>query len=155
MNTDFADDTDGKENGSRLFCEKLTRDIIGAAMDVLNELKPGLDEKLYENAQVIALRERGHKIEQQRAFPVHYHGTLIGSLIPDLIVDDLVILDPKVVVAFGETHVAQMLGYLAITKLDLALLLNFKNAKLGWKRVITRACNPHSSVKSVPSVVHL
>ena len=46
--------------------EEITRDIIGAAMTVLNELKPGLDEKLYENALVIELTARGHTVEQQR-----------------------------------------------------------------------------------------
>jgi GxxExxY protein len=50
--------------------EKITEDIIGAAMAVLNELKPGLDEKLYENALVIELQERGHSAEQQREYPV-------------------------------------------------------------------------------------
>ena len=49
--------------------------------------------------------------------------------------DDLVIADPKVVAAFNDTHTAQMLGYLHITGLKLALLLNFKNAKLEWKRI--------------------
>ena len=116
--------------------EKTTEEIIGAAMAVLNELKPGLDEKLYENALIIELRERGHSIEQQREYPVHYHGHFIGKLIPDLIVDGKVIADPKVVTAFNETHVAQMLGYLNITGLEVALLLNFKNAKLEWKRVV-------------------
>src|SRR6266571_9124500 len=58
------------------------------------------------------------------------------QLIPDLIVDDTVIVDPKVVVCFTDTHIAQMLGYLNITGLDLALLLNFKNARLEWKRVL-------------------
>ena len=67
-------------------------------MTVLNELKPGLDEKLYENALVIA--------------------------------------DPKVVSGFNDTHLAQMTGYLALTGLRLALLLNFKYAKLQWKRVV-------------------
>jgi GxxExxY protein len=43
-------------------------------MTILNELKPGLDEKLYENALVIELQARGHTVEQQRAFPVHYRG---------------------------------------------------------------------------------
>jgi GxxExxY protein len=61
---------------------------------------------------------------------------LIGTLVPDLIVDSAIIIDPKVVKAFTETHVAQMLGYLNITGLELALLLNFKNARLDWKRVI-------------------
>ncbi len=116
--------------------EEITRDIIGAAMAVLNELRPGLDEKLYENALVIELVARGHTVEQQREFPVHYRGHFIGKLIPDLIVDGKVIVDPKVVTGFNDTHLAQMLGYLNITSLEVALLLNFKEAKLDWKRVV-------------------
>src|SRR5271155_1062430 len=89
--------------------EALSREIIGAAMAVLNELKPGLDEKLYENALVLELAARGHKVEQQREYPVHYRGHFIGKLVPDLIVDSKVIADPKVVSAFSDTHTAQML----------------------------------------------
>jgi len=121
---------------SSLLYEKLSHQIIGAAMDVLNALKPGLDEKLYENALVIELRKRGHNVQQQRQFPVHYDTQLIGTLIPDLIIDDIIIADPKVATAFNDSHVAQMVGYLAITGLQLALLLNFKSAKLEWKRVV-------------------
>ena len=116
--------------------EELSGKIIGAAMEVLNELKPGLDEKLYERALIIELNYGGHIITAQRSFSVSYRGELIGNLIPDLIVDNTVIVDPKVVSCFTETHVAQMIGYLNITRLDLALLLNFKNARLEWKRVL-------------------
>ena len=105
-------------------------------MVVLNELKPGLDEKLYEKALVIELLARGHVVESQKEFPVHYRGQLIGKLIPDLIVDDKVIADPKVVTVFKDSHFAQMLGYLNITGLHVALLLNFKEAQLTWKRVV-------------------
>ena len=121
---------------SNLIHKELSESIIGGAMTVLNTLHPGLDEKLYENALVIELRKRGHLVQQQTQFPVYYDGHLIGTLIPDLIVDQLVIVDPKVVTAFNDTHMAQMLGYLNITDLALALLLNFKNAKLDWKRVV-------------------
>jgi GxxExxY protein len=116
--------------------KELSESVIGAAMTVLNALKPGLDEKLYERALAIELRKRGHKVDQQREFPVFYDGQHIGALIPDLIVDDLVIADPKVVSAFHDSHLAQMIGYLSITGLKLALLLNFKNARLEWKRVV-------------------
>jgi len=119
-----------------LIHEKLSGEILGAAMDVLNVLKPGLDEKLYENALLIELRERGHAVDQQRSFPVEYHGQQIGRLVPDLIVDEAVIVDPKVVSAFVHSHEAQMMGYLAITGLRLALLLNFKYATLKWKRIV-------------------
>jgi len=121
---------------TELVHEELSKSIIGAAMTVLNALKPGLDEKLYERALVIELRKRGHKIGQQQQFPVHYDNELIGTLVPDLIVDDLVIADPKVVTSFNDTHLAQMIGYLNITELRLALLLNFKYAKLQGKRVV-------------------
>jgi GxxExxY protein len=116
--------------------EELSGKIIGAVTEVLNELKPGLDEKLYERAMTIELTQRGHSVSVQSLFPVSYRGELIGNLIPDLIVDDAVIVDPKVVSCFNETHVAQMIGYLDITSLDLALLINFKNAQLQWKRVL-------------------
>ena len=116
---------------------EITKDIIGAAMAVLNELKPGLDEKLYENALVIELVARGHKVEQQREYPVHYRGQFIGKLIPDLIVDGKVIADPKVITAFSPSHFSQMLGYLAITGLEVALLLNFKESTLVFKRIVT------------------
>ena len=116
--------------------QELSHKIIGAAMDVLNALKPGLDEELYENALGIELRERGHSVDQQKQFPVHYKGEPSGKMIPDMIVDGLVVVDPKVVTDFNEDHIAQMLGYLAITDLRLALLLNFKYAKLRWRRVV-------------------
>ena len=128
--------------------EEVTREIIGAAMTVLNTLKPGLDEKLYENALVIELTSRGHTAGQQREYPVSYRGRFIGKLVPDLIIDDKVITDPKVVTAFNESHIAQMLGYLNITGLEVALLLNFKEAKLTWKRVVRGGTEPDESANA-------
>jgi GxxExxY protein len=115
---------------------EITSAIIGAAMAVLNELRPGLDEKLYERALIIELLRRGHTVEQQRPFPVFYRGQQIGTLVPDLIVDGKVIVDTKVVACFINVHFAKMLGYLNITRLKVALLLNFQDASLQWKRVI-------------------
>src|SRR5580765_4635273 len=98
--------------------EEITRDIIGAAMEVLNELKPGLDEKLYDRALILELQGRGHSVAEQREFPVHYRGQYIGKMIPDRIVDGKVIADPKVLTAFNDSHLAQMLGYLNISGLN-------------------------------------
>ena len=119
----------------KLIHEELSKEIIGAAMTVLNELKPGLDEKLYERALVIELRERGRTVSQQERFTVTFKEHEIGTLVPDLIVDHLVIVDTKVATAFSESHLAQMTGYLSHTDLQLGMLLNFKHAKLQWKRV--------------------
>lgn len=56
---------------------ELSESIIGAAMRVLNTLKPGLSEKAYENALVIELTKRGHTAQQQRRFEVLYEGILV------------------------------------------------------------------------------
>jgi GxxExxY protein len=120
----------------RLIHAGLTQEIIGAAMAVLNDIKPGLDEKLYERALCIELNDRGHDVNQQQRFTVCYKNHEIGTLIPDLIVDQSVIVDTKVVSMFNQTHIAQMIGYLSHTGLRLGLLLNFRDAKLGWKRVV-------------------
>ena len=120
----------------KMLHENLSRALIGAAMEVLNALKPGLDEKLYERALGIELDHRGYLATRQRQFSVHYRDELIGNLVPDLIVNDLVIVDPKATATFTDTHVAQMIGYLNITGLELALLLNSKHACLTWKRVV-------------------
>lgn len=114
----------------------LSEAIIGSAMKVLNTLRPGLDEKAYENALVVELIKRGHRVEQQKRFEVRYEGVLVDTLVPDLIVDEVVVVDPKVAEEFTPTHVAKMIGYLTITNLRLALLLNFKFADLRWKRVV-------------------
>jgi GxxExxY protein len=114
---------------------EITEAIIGAAYTVLNTLKPGLDEKLYERALSIELKKQGLTCEEQKQFDVYYDQQHIGTLIPDLIVNETIIVDTKVVSAFNENHIAQMLGYLNITGLKTALLLNFKFAKLGIKRV--------------------
>ena len=121
----------------KMIKEELSGAIIGIGMEVLNELKPGLDEVLYERAMVIELRRRGCGVAVQQSFPVFYHAELIGNLVPDLIVNNAVIVDSKVVTAFHDTHVAQMIGYLNITGLEVALLLNFKESKLDWKRVVS------------------
>lgn len=115
---------------------ELSKAIIGAAMKVLNTLRPGLDEKAYENALTIELRKRGHLVDRQKRFDVLYEGRVVDTLVPDLIVDDLVIADPKVAEDFTPTRIAQMMRYLTITNLRLALLLNFKHADLRWKRVV-------------------
>ena len=123
-------------SSDNLIHAELSHAIIGAAMQVLNTLKPGLNEKAYENALVIELRKRGHRVDQQKRFDVFYDGQVVDTLVPDLIVDDSVIADPKVTEDFTPTHQAQMIGYLTLTQLRLTLLLNFKHVDLRWKRVV-------------------
>ena len=119
-----------------LIHKELSEAIIGCAMTVHNTLKPGLREKTYERALVRELTKRELHCDQQKSFDVIYDGVVIDTMIPDLIVADAVIVDTKYVTAFDETHIAQMIGYLAITGLRLGLLINFKHSRLEWKRLV-------------------
>jgi GxxExxY protein len=107
-------------------------------MELRSELRSGLDEKLYERATAMELKWCGQLVKVRPFVPVYFRGELIGNLIPDLIVK------PKVVVAFNETHVAQNVGCLNIPGLQSALLLNFKKANLGWKRLINQSIRENS-----------
>ena len=129
----------------QLLHHQLSETIIGAAMKVLNILKPGLDEKAYENAMVVELTNRGYRVQQQMRFDVRYEGVLVDTLVPDLVVNETVIVDPKVCEIFTPTHMAQMIGYLAITDLQLALLLNFKFSDLRWRRVVRETSATNNS----------
>lgn len=105
-------------------------------MVVLNELGPGLDEKIYERALVLELQASKIEVTQQKGYKVIYRRKEIGLLIPDLIVNDEVLVETKIAESFTSAHEAQVIGYLAITELRVGLWLNFKFARLQWKRLV-------------------
>ena len=110
--------------------------IAGAAMEVLNGLGHGFHEKPYENALTVEFRLRGIPFKQQPSFELCYKGEKVGEFIPDLIAFDSVVVDAKVIDKITDHERGQMLNYLRITKLRVGLLLNFKNAKLEWERIV-------------------
>jgi GxxExxY protein len=116
--------------------KQLTEVIIGSAFAVLNELGNGLQEKVYENALCVELTSRGLRFAQQRRFPVFYKKVQVGMFIPDLLVEDQVIVDLKTIEQITDQEAGQVLNYLRITKLRLALILNFQHARLQTRRVI-------------------
>ncbi len=110
--------------------------VAGAAMEVLNVLGHGLTEKPYENALIVELRLREVLCRQQPRYVVHYKGTPVGEYIPDLIVFDRIVVDTKVLERIGDHEMGQMMNYLKITGFRVGIILNFKHARLEWKRVV-------------------
>ena len=110
--------------------------VVGAAMEVLNVLGHGLIEKPYENALMVEFGLRGIPVRQQPRYEVDYKGTVIGEYVPDLIVFEQVVVDTKVIERIGDHELGQMLNYLKITGLTVGVILNFKRARLEWKRVV-------------------
>jgi GxxExxY protein len=119
-----------------LLFEQETKGIIGCAMEVINALGHGLMEKPYENALVVEFGLRGIPYNQQPRFDVLYKEVNVGYYIPDLIVNEKIIVDTKVVDHITDHEVGEMMNYLKITGLKVGLLINFKKARLEWKRVV-------------------
>ena len=119
-----------------LHSEKETGEIIGCAMEVLNELGHGFIEKPYGNALVVEFNLRNIPVRQQSRYDILYKGENIGFYIPDLIVFDQVVVDTKVIDRITDHEIGQMLNYLKITGLKVGLIINFKHAKLEWNRVV-------------------
>lgn len=110
--------------------------IIGCSMEVLNEVGHGLREKTYERALCCEFDLQGVTYSQQAVFPVEYKGEKIDEYIPDLVVEGRIVVDTKTIEGIGKDEIGKMLNYLKITKLKVGLIINFKNAKLEWKRVV-------------------
>jgi len=115
---------------------KISFAINGCAMEVLNEIGHGFHEKIYENALAVAFINKGLNFSQQKRYDINFLGKVIGTFIPDFVVEDSVILEIKTIERITNHEKGQALNYLRASNLGLGLILNFKHAKLEWHRVI-------------------
>jgi GxxExxY protein len=105
--------------------EDITERVIGAAHEVHHVLGFGFLEAVYGNALYKELTARGIKCECQKPVDVYYKEELVGHYIPDMIVEDKIIVELKSVVDLRPEHEWQLLNYLAACKLEVGLLINF------------------------------
>jgi len=115
--------------------EELTGKIIGAAIAVHRELGPGFLESVYEEALCVELTGLGLKFQRQAWVPILYRGKQVGEHRLDLLVDDLVVVELKVINAFEDIHFATVRSYLKATDRQHGLLMNFATLTLTAKRV--------------------
>ena len=120
---------------TKLLLKEEVYQIVGAAIEVLNEIGHGIHEKPYENALVVEFGIRSIPFNQQVQFDVFYKGHRVAQFVPDIIAFDRVVVDTKVIDRITDVERGQMLNYLKITKLRVGIILNFKNPKLEWERL--------------------
>ena len=83
-------------NEHELILKEEVFDVVGCAMEVLNELGHGLLEKPYENALVVELGLKNIPVRQQPRYEVMYKGVPVGEYVPDLIAHGKLVVDTKV-----------------------------------------------------------
>ncbi|WP_428483830.1 GxxExxY protein [Rhodopila sp.] len=119
--------------------EPVTGRIIGCAFRVANTLAHGFVEKVDENALAHEMRRCGLGVVQQRGIVVFYDDVIVGEYAADLLVEDQVIVELKVVGALSDVHIPQCRNYLRATGKPLCLLINFGRPKIEIRRVTAQA----------------
>ena len=117
----------------------VTRQVIGAAIEVHKAIGPGLLESIYQECLEVELRLRRVRFERHKTIPVMYKGVDVGAALRlDLLVGNAVIVEIKTVEALTPVHEAQLLTYLRLTGCSVGLLINFNVDVLrkGIKRMI-------------------
>jgi GxxExxY protein len=115
---------------------EITERIIGCAYKVSNELGNGFLEKVYENALAHELRKACLRVEQQYPIRVFYDSVIVGDYVADLLVENCVLVELKMVKTLDDVHRAQCINYLKATGLHLCLLINFYYARAEIRRIV-------------------
>ena len=111
--------------------------LVGFCMNVHRELGKGHDEVIYKDALVVELQRAGIAFARERRYEVRYRGVVLPhSYHADFVVWEKILLEAKAVEKLADTHVKQVLNYLAASKLQLGLLVNFGGDSLEWRRVV-------------------
>jgi GxxExxY protein len=117
----------------------LAKQTVDASIKVHRALGPGLLESVYETCLAHELRQRNLKVETQVVIPVIYDGVCLETgLRLDLLINKQLVVEVKAVEQMNRIFKAQVLTYLKLANLRLALLINFNVPLLrdGLERVI-------------------
>ena len=114
--------------------EQITKNVIGCAFEVINELGAGFLESVYEKSFLLALQQKGLSATAQHPIKVMFRNVCVGDFYADILVEGKVIVELKAVKAIAPEHQAQIINYLNATGIEVGLLINFGNPKLEYKR---------------------
>jgi GxxExxY protein len=126
-------------NADEVGMDGVTGRIIGCAFAVANTLGVGFVEKIYENALAHEMRKCGLTVRQQSGIIVRYDNVIIGKYSADMLVNDHIIIELKVVKSIANEHVAQCMNYLRATGERLCLLINFGRPRIEVRRIVSNA----------------
>jgi GxxExxY protein len=124
--------------------DRLSREVIGAAIEVHRIMGPGLLESIYEKCLVRELELRGIPSVSQDRVRIEYKGVVFTEELKfDLLVAGCLLLELKAVQEVHPIHKAQLLSYMKLMDIPLGLLLNFHEIKLadGVSRMILRGAD--------------
>ncbi len=121
---------------SKLLYERESYLIRGACFEVYKEFGGAFKEKVIERALQLALKEKALKIETQKRIDIYFKEQKIGTYIPDIIVDNKILIELKCKPFLSKGDIDQFWKYLKGTQYKLGFLINFSPRSLVIKRII-------------------
>lgn len=115
---------------------EITGAVIGAAMQVHSELGSGFPEVIYQRSLAIEFRKQNISYKREESMPLFYKKKSVGKRRADFLVEQKVLVELKALSEINKTHYNQVLNYLTAFNLEIALLLNFGENSLNFKRFI-------------------
>ena len=116
--------------------DKMSNEVIGAAIEVHKFLGAGFLESVYHNALKKELEIRKLDYETEKLIQTFYKGELVGEHRLDLVINNEVVVELKTVQEIADAHKAQVISYLKASGIKVGLLLNFSKSKLDIKRIV-------------------
>ncbi len=126
----------GKKELAALLHQEITKEIIGSAFEVYNQLGYGYLEKIYQRAMQVELLRRDLPCELEHPITVRYKEVIVGEYQADLLVGEKVIVELKVAPSYSCSDEAQLINELKSTGIRVGLLINFGRSKVEFKRVV-------------------
>jgi GxxExxY protein len=119
-----------------LYLKEECFEIIGHCMEVNNNLGTGFSEIVYKDALELEFKNKKIHFEREKKYEVNYKGFILPhSFIADFVVYDQIILEVKCVKSIVNEHYDQCINYLKVSNNQLALLVNFGESSLKYKRI--------------------
>ncbi len=112
-------------------------EIIGICMEVHNNLGAGFLEVVYKEALEYEFKKADIPYEREVKYEVNYKDIILPhKFYADFVINDKIILEIKAVSTIVDVFVAQAINYLKVSKNKLALLVNFGELRLNYKRIV-------------------
>ncbi len=119
--------------------DRISGDVLNAAILLHRELGPGLLESVYETVLAGQLTRMGYRVARQHPVDIEFDGLrFVAAFRIDILVDDRLLIEIKSVDQLHASHAKQLLTYLRLTKQPVGLLINFGGATLkeGFRRLV-------------------
>lgn len=121
----------------KILYRELSYKIIGRCLDVHNNLGCGFSEIVYKDALSYEFKMSNISFEREKQYQVHYKNILLPhKFYADFVVEQKIILEVKAIAEISDLNISQAINYLRVSKNRLAIIVNFGDIELEYKRII-------------------